>query len=360
MPLSSGAYVSALRWRQAEYQALLRLSESVKDRIVPLITIPPIEFDFEKEKLSKSVHEHVQHFPERFFQKWDARPAWVALDETIESGCMEDGKHVGDYVFDGLRNFGAISIPALRLSAHPSMTAAVARAVAFDGHGIAVITQLEDLTRSDTRARVLGLVHEADFNIDLGRPNYEPYISFAIPLVRTLRNFGNLDSFRNLVLIGTAIPESMKLIARGSDEIPRHDWLFYRVLLSKLPPGLRRPAYGDHTIVHPGFTATMDMRMVRPAGKVLYTMSKAWGTRKGGAFVADRLQMHNHCSIIVTDPKFEFRGKGFSYGDEYIAGCAVRENGTGNQTRWKEVGINHHITTVVDDLAKLNAETSTA
>ena len=53
MPLGSEAYVPSLRWRQAEYQALLRLDESIKDRIVPLITIPPIEFDFEAEYLRK-------------------------------------------------------------------------------------------------------------------------------------------------------------------------------------------------------------------------------------------------------------------------------------------------------------------
>ena len=41
MPLSDGAYVPALRWRQAEYQALLRLKEPVKRRVVPQITIVP-------------------------------------------------------------------------------------------------------------------------------------------------------------------------------------------------------------------------------------------------------------------------------------------------------------------------------
>ena len=62
MPLGSGAYVPSLRWRQAEYQALLRLDESIKDRIVPLITTPPIEFDFEAGIPEKTMHEHVHPF----------------------------------------------------------------------------------------------------------------------------------------------------------------------------------------------------------------------------------------------------------------------------------------------------------
>ena len=317
MPLDNGAYVPALRWRQAEYQALLRLNDSVKDRIVPLITIPPIEFDFETGTLKKTVHEHVHPFVARYEKKWGWRPAWVALDESIAAGRMEGGVHVFDYVLDGLRNLGGLAIPALRLSAHPDAKAAAARAVAFDGHGLGVIVQLEDLMHADAWSRVLGLAgevggrpDETDFVIDMGGPNYEPYEVFSNALVRALLGLGDLGLFRNLVLIGTAIPESMTSVAKGSDEIPRHDWLFYGVLSSKLPPDMRRPVYGDHTIVHPGFTAAIDMRLVRPAGKLVYTKSKAWGTRKGGAFQADPGQMHGHCSSIVTDPQFEFRGVG--------------------------------------------------
>lgn len=69
--------------------------------------------------------------------------------------------------------------------------------------------------------------------------------------------------------------------------------------------------------------------------------------------------MHSHCSAIVNDPDFEFRGSGFSKGDEYIAGCANGSEEPSTQTRWKEVGINHHITTVVHDLARLVSGSST-
>ena len=365
MPLDSRAYVPSLRWRQAEYQALLRLGEAIKDRIVPLITIPPIEFDFEVGIPKKKVHEHVHPFVARYEKKWGSRPSWVALDESIAAGHMNGGAHVFDYVLDGLRGFGGLAIPALRLDTHQVAKSAVARAVPYDGHGVAVIVELEDLMQSNVRARVLGLVgdvgvrpDETDIVIDLGAPEYEPYGAFANALVGALTNLGDLGSFRNLVLVGTAIPKSMSSVAKGSDEIPRHDWLFYETLVNKLTPDMRRPVYGDFTTVHPSFAATIDMRMVRPAGKVVYTKSKSWGTRKGGAFNSDRGQMRGHCSVIVGDPQFEFRGSGFSSGDEYIAGCAIGSHGVSNQTRWKEVGINHHITTVVHDLANLAAGSS--
>ncbi len=40
-------YVSALRWRMAEYQALMRLRKCVKEMVVPQICVPEVEFDFE-------------------------------------------------------------------------------------------------------------------------------------------------------------------------------------------------------------------------------------------------------------------------------------------------------------------------
>jgi hypothetical protein len=48
MNLRPDTYVPSLRWRCGEYQALFRLKDSAKDRIVPFVVIPEIEFDFEE------------------------------------------------------------------------------------------------------------------------------------------------------------------------------------------------------------------------------------------------------------------------------------------------------------------------
>ena len=235
MPLDNGGYVPALRWRLAESQALFRLEESVKDNIVPLITIPPIEFDFETGTLKKTVHEHVHPFVARYMKKWRWRPSWVALDESIARGRMNGGEHVFDYVLDRLRPRGGLVIPVLDLAADTRTKAAVAQAVEWDQHVVGVIVRLEDLMRDDVGIGVLGLVdevggspHEADVLIDMASPSYEPYEQFTNALVSAFGKLGDTVAFRSLVLIGTAIPESFALVAKGSDEIPRHDWLFDR------------------------------------------------------------------------------------------------------------------------------------
>jgi hypothetical protein len=103
-------------------------------------------------------------------------------------------------------------------------------------------------------------------------------------------------------------------------------------------------------MVHPGFVA-IDMRLVKPAGKLVYATHKQWAVWKGGAFRDNPAQMHGHCAQLLKSGKF--RGAAFSDGDKYIEQCASGAVGPSNQTRWKEIGISHHTMQVLDDLAKL-------
>ncbi len=359
MILTSDMYVPALRWRQGEYQALLRLSNEAKDRIVPLITIPELEFDFEEGRPKKSVQEHVHPFAARYKAKWGTRPAWISVHKNIVDKPMADGRNIFTYVFGELGTFQAKAIPAIAVGADAGTVEAVAAIVAHERQGVAISVRLEDLMKPDPKAGVQALasalsanLSDTDLIVDLGAPNFEPYEAFARALIAALGKLGDLNTLRNVVLIGTAIPETFRDIAKGADEIPRHDWLFYQALITKLPSGMRRPNFGDYTIVHPEFSP-LDMRKIKSAGKIVYTTPGSWSVHKGGAFRDNREQMHDHCAAIVSAGTF--RGADYSSGDSYISKCAARKEGPSNQTRWKDVAINHHITQVLDDLATLGA-----
>lgn len=359
MILTKDMYVPALRWRQGEYQALARLAATAKNRTVPYVTIPEVEFDFELWQPKKTVQEHVHPFASRFNAKWGQRPAWVGVHPSISDKLMGDGRDIFTYVFEALRAFEANAMPAVPLDATPTMVATVAGIVATDGLGAAFVVRLEDLMKPDARTRIealttsLGLsLDEIDLVIDLGAPNFEPYNAFAGALIAAMQKLGDLHAYRNFVVIGTAIPQTFKDVARGADHLVRHDWVFYQTLLGKLPTGMRQPNFGDYTIVHPEF-APVDMRKIKSAGKLVYTTSTAWEVRKGGAFRDNPGQMHDHCASIVASGKFS--GAGFSSGDDYIAKCAARTAKPSNQPWWKFVTINHHMTHVLNDLSMSGA-----
>ena len=359
MILTKDMYVPAVRWRQGEYQALAKLNPAAKNRVVPYITIPEVEFDFELWQPKKTVQEHVHPFAARFNAKWGKRPAWVGVHSSISDKPMGDGRDIFTYVFEALRVQHANAVPAVPLNTSLATVESVRAIIALDGLGGAISIRLEDLMKSDALARIEGLASSIDLSfddidlvIDLGAPNYEPYSAFAGALITAMLNLGDLRAFRNFVIIGTAIPGTFKDVAKGADQLLRHDWLFYQALLRKMPAGMRKPNYGDYTIVHPEFTP-VDMRKIKAAGKLVYTTPTVWEVRKGGAFRDNPGQMHDHCASIVASGRFN--GAAFSNGDDYIAECAAKTKGPSNQPWWKFVTINHHITHVLYDLSTSHA-----
>lgn len=360
MIIKLNTYVPALKWRQSEYQALFRLSDAAKARICPFIMVPAIEFDFEDNEPKKTVQEHIAPFAKRFKDKWKGRPAWVEVDKSLRTQKMDSGVNVVGHVFTEVRKLKATAVPVAALDCEPDALTAVAAAVEIDGRGVAVRARLEDLMKPSFNKQLgdmlvqLGVSHpDVDLIVDLGAPAYEPYNIFSKALAGTLAKVQSLEKFRSFVIMGTAFPESFQNVAVPGGVLPRHDWLFYKEFVATLPKTLRRPAYGDYSIVSPTFVANFDMRLVKPAGKVVYTTPNEWVVRKGGAFRDNRTQMHGHCAHIVKLPSF--CGAGYSSGDEYIARCAKKEKDAGPSTlgRWKEVGISHHIMHVLADLATL-------
>ena len=357
MILREDKYVPVLSWRQGEYMALDLLMPSVKEKIIPLILIPRIEFDFEAWKNKKTVDEHVQPFIARYKKRWDNRPAWLGLHNTIAAGRMSDGSHVFDYILDGLRSNHAHAVPVLTLESDTDAIAATARAIGRDQYGAGLRIRLENLMSESIEdesvrlAKELSLpLEEIDLIVDLQTPNFEPYQDFANALIARTKSLRILSKYRNLVLISSAIPSSFRDIEKGIDEIPRHDWLFYKVYFDSLPRGMRRPVYGDYTVIHPKFKI-LDMRKIKPLGKIVYTTPKTWAICKGDSFYDHPEQMISHCRTIMNNPKFQFRGAGFSYGDNFIAEYSSGMVNKTNLTRWKTVAINHHISTVVDQLS---------
>jgi hypothetical protein len=359
MKLSPDMHVPVLKWRTGEYQALLRLKESAKDRIVPLLIIPPIEFDFETWAPKHTIQDHVAPFAKRYNAKWKERPAWIDIDPTVQSGIMNSGHDVTTHVFNELRTFKAKAMPVASLDQPPAVVAAIAGIIVKDQMGVALRARLEHVMRADFSTRVnvllsqLGIgLDETDLIVDLGSPAYEPYTAFAGAFAAAFGNISGLNSYRNFAITGTAFPDSLKEIAPPGGDLERHDRNFYKVLLAALPQDVRTPNFGDYTVVNPSFVA-IDMRMIKPAGKLVYTTKNQWAVRKGGAFRDNPAQMHTHCHDLVKSGNF--RGGAFSDGDNYIEQCALKAAGYGpsTQTRWKEVAISHHTMHVLEDLAKL-------
>ncbi|WOF43876.1 beta family protein [Sphingopyxis indica] len=352
-------YVPALKWRQGEYQALLRLSDAQKLRVVPLIEITPPEFDFELWVPKKTIDEHLATFATRLKAKWGPRPALLDCGLVEPAMRMADGTHPLSYLYDRAATLGANLIPVTNFERDADYQRAVCEIDAVGGTGAALRCGIEDMLDPEFDKTLDGLLGEIEINIsaldiilDLRSPAFEPQADLVAIVISALSGASAASECRSITLIATSFPDSMGAVTPPLQFWPRREWLLYKAVRAALPAGFRTPGFGDYAIAGAEF-AQMDMRVVKPSATIRYAVDDGWLIAKG-VNVRDNgfAQCRTLSGSITTSPSY--LGISHSAGSAYIDGCRAGTEKTGNLTTWRWVGTNHHIAKVVSDLATLH------
>jgi len=357
MKISSDKYVPVLKWRQGEYQALFTLKSDVKDKVVPLLVIPPREYDFEEERMKKTVHEHVETFPKRLHTKWGKRLALVDLHDSLENEIMDDGRPVIEFVLNESIGLGCNIRPIVGLSKSSSYNSSVRSFLIIQKTGVVLRLKLDELLKPSVDTDIAALMNslsvssweEVDLVIDLGEPeNFEPYGLFAKVVAGAVSKISGCSACRSLVFVATSL--KLRDVKKPGATQKRHEWGLFPSLRTEIAKTIYTPCFGDYSIESPSFLS-LDMRKMKPAGKIVYTINDSWFVPKGGAFRGNESQMVGHCKAIISSGNYS--SSSFSKGDERINETANGLNNCGNLTTWKWVGVNHHITFVVKQLSSL-------
>jgi hypothetical protein len=354
MEIDFRTYVPVLKWRMGEYQALYRLSSKTKESITPLIIVPPIEFDFEKRQPKRTIDQHIPPFPKKFEEKWGEKKALIDLHESLQNQVLSNGTRILEHIFGELRQRGCLAIPVSGLSREKVYTDQVKRVTKENELGVCLRIGFNELVRPDLNTRLKGYIEQLEINpskvdlvLDLGEPeNFNPVDVLANLVLSKMGSIVDLESYRSLIVAGMSL--KLSEVKKPGGEVPRLEWAMYKEMLSSIKD-IRVPSYGDYTIETPKFFDT-DMRLLNPAGKIVYTCDDTWLIPKGGSFREDSSQMKAHCEKILNSAHFS--GEKFSFGDKRISNTAKGKDGFGNQTTWKQVAVNHHIEKVVDQLAR--------
>jgi hypothetical protein len=358
MPITRYDYVPVLKWRQGEYQALLRLTDPIKDRTVPLIEVTPPDFDFETWTATKTIDEHLGTFATRLQKKWGARLALLDAGLLDPATRMQGGKHPLLYLFEESARLGATLIPVIRLTSDGPYRMAVYSVDAQNLGGVALRCSLDEAIDPDFDVNVaeliedLGVVADAlDIILDLESPNWDPEEGLVALITTALAGASTFDQARSVTLVGSSFPDSMGAVTGPIQFWPRREWQLYRAVLAALAPSARKPGFGDYAIAGPGF-AQGDMRLLKPSATIRYACDNGWIIAKGANVRDNGFGQYRACSGNITGSS-QYLGPTYSPGSAYIEGCRAGTEKTGNLTTWRWVGTNHHITKVVNDLASL-------
>lgn len=351
-------YVPLLRWRQGEYEALFRLGDPQKNATCPLIEILPPDYDFEQRKPKKNLDEHLKLFGKRLNAKWAGRPALIDAGRLDPGARLPDGRHPLSFIFDEARIVGIPLVPLTGLERDAAYQAAVRGIALIDGRGASLRCSLAEVLDPDFDRQVEALlgtlgVHwtALDIIIDLETPAFDPQDQLVAIIIAGLSQATIFNACRSTVLMATSFPDSLATMAQAMQHFPRREWLLYKAVVAVLPAGMRRPTFGDYGIAAINF-AQGDMRFMRGSPNIRYTVDDGWiVARARGAPRGSNQAYPSLCGLVTGSGAY--LGSHFSAGSAYIANCQTGAVTRGNATTWKWVATNHHITKVLDDLAKL-------
>ncbi|HZP34358.1 MAG TPA: beta family protein [Candidatus Acidoferrales bacterium] len=355
-------YVPVLKGKEGEFAALEALTPDIHARLMPLIEVPDVPYDYANDRPSKSLDDHVAGVADRLLRCCHDLPLYIDLPWFQEED-LADGRVALEAILADCANKGLKVLPVISRRSSAKYLAAAGAHAQTGGLGLCVRLLVEDFEEDvdiDSEIkRLLGVCganeNSSDLVIDLEDLGSEA--SHAVLVARSVFSMiKGHDSWRRIVLAAASFPEDLREVnPERISTLPRREWELWKTL-QKRPKLLPRPdiIFGDYAISHPEPTE-LDPRTMRMSASIRYTTQENWLVVKGRnvrQYGFD--QYFDLCKALIK--RAEFFGENYSWGDQYIALCAVGQTGPGNATTWRKVGTNHHLTVIVRQIASRRDE----
>lgn len=269
-------YVPILKGKSGEYGALESMSPEEKERITPLIEIPPVPWDHKNEVPAKTIDQHLAKVDGKFLKSWGSDQFFfVDLMLIGERERMSDGTHPLAHLFSRSRLSGLKAVPVTGLIRADDYQEACREIVDEDKRGVCLRLQKDDFEESESLessiTKLLGSLKvspaNTDLVLDLGSLHTENGEEPSIDVVSLVKSIPSIKKWRSFVLAATGFP--VDLIGLPPSEIStvwRSEWTLWRSVAAD-PRIARTPLFGDYAIAHPQ-PPEVDPRVMRPSASI--------------------------------------------------------------------------------------------
>lgn len=282
----------------------------------------------------------------------------IFLDDPDDLVTPATDQHPVRVCFAAVDDEGQVAVPVTGLTRSPGYQSAVQQVVADQKKGLLLRLKpddFEDVAELETALEGLPDLFEVerdeiDLLLDIGTVGNNSAGTVAQIHRANLDLIPNLADWRTLTVSASAFPLSLAPLVRNEwNPVARQDWRGWRQLVTggKLPA--RLPAYSDYTIAHPELPPEGQATIL---AQLRYATPESWIIWKGRNAIKDGYeQFFGICQDLVG--RVEYRGPDFSWGDDEIQQKAANGGSPGNAETWRKIGTNHHIETVLEQIANL-------
>jgi hypothetical protein len=331
-------YVPVVRFRRGEKVAMRQLRDDTRFRMTPLIELVPTT-DYTPLTVGDEIRTH-----------WGPHPYFFDIHHLPEG---EDPSFMLK-VDQAMRNHGLASVPVVQLINGVKLREAVAHIVAQNGRGACLRLFPEDLRSPSMSNDITGLLNHLRLRpekVDLV-VDYRIISQFNPPFSRLCSRLPALEKWRTFTVVSGAFSKDLTDFEKNRQHTwSRDDWTSWKrqVTEEDLP---RYPSYGDYTVQYPLLVQPPEFPNI--SASIRYTAEDCWVIMRGEGMKTGpgSIQYAANAQLLVERP--EFCGASFSAGDQYIYDLSrYRTKGTGSPETLIRAAINHHVTMVLDQIAKL-------
>jgi hypothetical protein len=341
-------YVPILKGKRAEFPALGGLKS--KDMITPLLEGVPSSW---------------REIPKRMAETagWpNDSPYFLDLIFMDDPDDAEDADetHPVRVSFASVAERNQSAIPVTGLGRSPGYQSAARQVVSEQDRGLAIRLTVDDLEDSDNLDEAIGAVTDffglkrskIDLILDHASVAAQSGSSVAQMYRANIELIPNLNDWRTLTVASSAFPLSLTPLERGVWNVARRtDWRGWMRLVTgqRQPP--RLPSFGDYAIAHPELPPEGRATIL---AQLRYATPDSWLIWKGRNVFKDPDgfgQFFAICADMIQ--REEYRGAEFSAGDAEIYAKATTRDSPGSAETWRKIGTNHHLETVLDQIANL-------
>lgn len=355
-------YVPILKAKKGELSALKELNEQLAEKVVPLLEVPKVKWDYFEEQPAETTKELLNRVIPYIGENWGEKEFYLDVYGGPVLNSEDPDENVAEVLAESIHECkGNLNfVPVMSFDYPENYQASLKKHFINNEIGCALRVNFsyENMySKNDYDAWVEKFdldLENTDLILDLESVygDSPETVYFALRLI--LAETPYIDKWRNVIVAASSFPKSVGQVVRENKDkrLERSEWLGWKKLtsLSKLS---RVPIYADYGVSHPEIFDDIDPRHLSIYASIRYTLEEEWLIIRGRRLKESK--DYNQFREISEKLAYseDFHGTEFSWGDKYISDCMSLTNGTGNLTTWRQVGNNQHIEYVMQQLANL-------